>query len=159
MLKRFFQQTATTSLEQFRDVSRLLEKQYKEQVAQRHIQFDEAQFMALKPLHPFWINYLRLLIMTSNQLPINYSPTVPQNVAVCILGGVGRGKTMLMDLFYEACPITQKRRVHFNAFVLEVHAFIHQWRQQNNTDAISALAKKSETQPCFCALMSFMSPI
>ena len=49
---------------------------------------------------------------------------------------------MLMALFYEACPIEQKRRVHFNMFMLEVHAFIHEWRQQNNTDAISALAKK-----------------
>ncbi len=49
---------------------------------------------------------------------------------------------MLMALFYEACPFKQKRRVHFNMFMLEVHAFIHEYRQQNNTDAISALAKK-----------------
>ena len=49
---------------------------------------------------------------------------------------------MLMALFYEACPFKQKRRVHFNMFMLEVHDFIHKCRQQNITDAISALAKK-----------------
>jgi len=64
---------------------------------------------------------------------------VPQSLY--LFGHVGRGKSMLMDLFFEACPISQKRRVHFHAFMLEVHAYIHQWRQQQNTDAISALAK------------------
>ncbi|MGZ8224092.1 MAG: cell division protein ZapE, partial [Methylobacter sp.] len=58
MLKRFFQQPTTTTLEQFPDLSGLLEKQYKEQVAQRHIQFDEAQFMALKPLQSLLDNLL-----------------------------------------------------------------------------------------------------
>ena len=49
---------------------------------------------------------------------------------------------MLMDLFFENCPIKQKRRVHFHAFMLEVHAFNHQWRQNNEGDPIRALAEK-----------------
>lgn len=49
---------------------------------------------------------------------------------------------MLMVLFYEACPIEHKRRVHLNTFMIEVHSFIHQWHQQNNTNAIIALAEK-----------------
>lgn len=46
-----------------------------------------------------------------------------------IYGGVGRGKTMLMDLFFELVPANRKRRVHFNAFMAEVHDRINRHRQ------------------------------
>ena len=47
-----------------------------------------------------------------------------------IWGSVGRGKTMLMDLFFEAAPVRRKRRVHFHEFLAAVHARIGVYRQK-----------------------------
>jgi cell division protein ZapE len=59
-----------------------------------------------------------------------------------IWGDVGRGKTMLMDLFYEEVSVAKKRRAHFNRFMMDVHARIHAMRQRADSgDPIPAVAR------------------
>lgn len=67
-------------------------------------------------------------------------PQVPQGLY--LWGGVGRGKTMLMDLFYELAPkgLTKKRR-HFHAFMAEVHDGIQAARRSSPGDPIPIVAR------------------
>ena len=59
---------------------------------------------------------------------------------IYLWGGVGRGKSMLMDLFHDSLGITEKRRVHFHAFMLEVHARLREERAKELGDPIGPAA-------------------
>ncbi len=61
-----------------------------------------------------------------------------------IFGDVGRGKSMLMDLFFADAPVEKKRRVHFHEFMLEIHARLHALRTANGKradDILPAIAR------------------
>jgi len=61
-----------------------------------------------------------------------------------IFGEVGRGKSMLMDLFFNSAPVTAKARVHFHEFMRDIHGQIHAWRQdkaRKGSDPIPELAR------------------
>ncbi len=54
--------------------------------------------------------------------------SVPPPRGLYVWGDVGRGKTMLMDLFFADAPVARKRRVHFHEFMVDVHARIQDFR-------------------------------
>lgn len=58
-----------------------------------------------------------------------------------IWGEAGRGKTFLMDIFFRNAPETKKRRVHFHAFMAEVHERLPAFRSTDGGQPIAALAK------------------
>ena len=63
-----------------------------------------------------------------------------------MFGQVGRGKSMLMDLFFQSVPIERKKRVHFHEFMRDIHRQMHEWRQDNDprlSDPIPKLARAS----------------
>ena len=59
---------------------------------------------------------------------------------VYLWGGVGRGKSMLMDLLYDSAGVRPKRRVHFHEFMLEVHDRLRVERQKEAGDPIAPVA-------------------
>lgn len=63
-----------------------------------------------------------------------------------MFGGVGRGKTMLMDLFFETIPFKAKRRVHFHEFMAEVHDLIGRFRKLHEGDPIPSAAESIATE-------------
>ncbi len=120
----------------------VLEKRYQELVVIQHIEKDHAQMEVLGHLQ-LLLDHLREGIQRKQNQYFFLSSRftdVPVK-SIYIFGDVGRGKSMLMDVFYEACPIESKRRVHFHAFMQEVHEFIHQWRNKSDGDPIPALAE------------------
>jgi cell division protein ZapE len=54
----------------------------------------------------------------------------PRIKGLYIHGEVGRGKTMLMDIFFDASPVERKRRAHFHEFMLDVHERVYAFRQK-----------------------------
>ena len=78
----------------------------------------------------------------SSKLNGNSQPEPPRGLY--IHGGVGRGKSMLMDLFHQTSTVQKRRRVHFHAFMLEVHDEMHRHRktarQDDDTNVITHVA-------------------
>lgn len=69
-----------------------------------------------------------------------------QVCGVYLWGGVGRGKSMLMDLAFDQIPVEPKRRVHFHAFMLEVHQLLRVERGKGQGDPIPGVAEAIAAQ-------------
>ncbi|MEY4976495.1 MAG: hypothetical protein RIQ97_1690 [Pseudomonadota bacterium] len=95
-------------------------EQYDKELAQRGYQSDPAQRRAVEALERCANEWAAYKHQRSNALKKFFNkPAIPRGVYM--YGGVGRGKSFLMDCFYAAVPIRRKTRLHFHEFMREVH--------------------------------------
>ena len=110
-----------------------IQRRYSERVARGEIESDSAQIEAVKRLDALCVA-LGEARMARKSSALGWlfgarkSPEPPRGLY--IWGSVGRGKTMLMDLFFDTVDVRRKRRAHFHSFMADVHARVHVWRQK-----------------------------
>jgi len=93
---------------------------YKQELSKRGYGSDPAQQAAIDRLQVCQDEWLSYKEVRSNKLAkMVRFPDLPRGVY--LWGGVGRGKSFLMDCFYEASPLEKKTRLHFHEFMREVH--------------------------------------
>ena len=113
---------------------------YEAQVAAGTLRADPAQHAVLPGLEA-----LRVWVEANASRKVGlfaglFAKPVTPPKGLYLWGGVGRGKSMLMDLFCANLNITQKRRVHFHAFMQEIHHGLHEARKKNIEDALAPVA-------------------
>lgn len=102
---------------------------YRAAVSRGELKDDAAQHEAAEKL-----NALARALAHYRPGPRFFFKPKPPPRGLYIWGDVGRGKSMLMDLFFAEVRVRAKRRVHFNAFMVETHAKIHAERQRAGSD-------------------------
>jgi cell division protein ZapE len=127
---------------------------YRARVAEGALTTDDAQLLAAERLQDLWVK-LRgydpparpqggfLLTRLLRRRPTEGAPDARPN-GLYLVGEVGRGKSMLMDMFFDEVDISRKRRIHFHRFMQEAHARIHAWKKTNpdGQDPIPPLADR-----------------
>ncbi|MDZ4255879.1 MAG: cell division protein ZapE [Sulfuritalea sp.] len=118
-------------------------------LAARGIEADPAQLIAARRLQQFYDGLLALKAARRSRLrKLLVNPELPRGV--WFWGGVGRGKSFLMDCFFAAVPYQRKRRVHFHAFMREIHESLRTHRNQSDPLAQVAARIARETRlMCF----------
>ena len=98
---------------------------YQKELKARGFKSDPAQLRAIDALERCATEWSHYKEKRSNSIKkiINH-PDIPRGVY--LYGGVGRGKSFLMDCFYESVPLVRKTRLHFHEFMREVHRELHE---------------------------------
>jgi len=116
-------------------------KRYRDLVAQGGIEPDAAQVAAAEKLDALALELARWR-PRRGLLGFFMGSSQEHPRGLYIHGAVGRGKTMLMDLFYSSIAFEPKRRVHFHAFMADVHDRIAAARKGDSGDPIPAVARQ-----------------
>lgn len=116
-----------------------LTERYAELIASEKLVADPAQEAALPLLDRVSDDLQRAKHKNGLLSRITKSNAEPVK-GVYLWGGVGRGKSMLMDLFFESVPIQKKLRIHFHAFMQNVQSALHEARKTGVNDAIAPVA-------------------
>ena len=94
-------------------------------LAERGYRSDPAQLRAVEALQRCYEGWVAYLAKRGNAVSrLLRRPPVPRGVY--LYGGVGRGKSFLMDCFYGTVPLKRKTRLHFHEFMREVHRELHE---------------------------------
>lgn len=106
---------------------------YEAAVTRGEIESDVAQVEALKHLQRLYDDLLKPTPRAGflDRL-FNHRPVPPSVKGLYFWGGVGRGKTYLMDLFYESLPFDNKSRMHFHRFMRMVHKELRDLQGEKN---------------------------
>ena len=110
---------------------------YQQSLAKRGFVSDAAQWRAverLQRLYDEWTAYKARRDSALKRMLVK--PALPRGVF--LWGGVGRGKSFLMDSFYLCVPLVRKRRVHFHHFMREIHRELHEAKGMPDPIAVVA---------------------
>jgi cell division protein ZapE len=116
---------------------------YRERIAAGEIHTDAAQervVARLERLHDALRDYRPASERRGLLGWLGLAEARPAPKGTYLWGPVGRGKSMLMDMFFAAAPIERKRRVHFHAFMLDVHERIEQERRAHSEEPVAKVA-------------------
>ncbi|MBL8644313.1 MAG: AFG1 family ATPase [Rhodospirillaceae bacterium] len=112
---------------------------YRELIAAGELKPDPVQQLAAERLQSLYHALLKYTPKSGKKgwmrrFGLKTEDASPPPQGIYLYGGVGRGKSMLMDLLYQTLPIAAKDRVHFHAFMRDIHAEIHRLRQLPGDD-------------------------
>ncbi|WP_116964440.1 cell division protein ZapE [Fastidiosibacter lacustris] len=116
---------------------------YQEYITIQNFQQDSLQLQAIEKLES--IGNILNNVNQKNRWSL-FRKKVQSVKGLYMWGGVGRGKTFIMDLFYESLILSSKRRQHFNHFMKEVHTLLKQFQGQKNPlyETAKDIAKQSK---------------